>query len=239
MLYHEIVGSGPPILLIPGLLGTIDTELKDLMQPIADLGYQVIAVDLPGHGKSEMTKSVSMRVMVEEIETLLTEIKSDPVVIFGFSAGGYAALSFALKRPNRVVAVWMHGTKFYWSGAEADEMAEDLDVAYLEENNPERLARLRELHGEKLEELLPWLAKAVTNMPDIGLTEMDLEEFKLPVMISVGDHDELVPVTEAVQLCDSIENGQLAVFPDTNHPLGSLRDHVFLPMLKDFLNRLD
>ena len=240
MLHHRSIGSGPPVLILPGMLGTIDTEWQSFLQPIADMGYTVIAADLPGHGPSDMPKALTLRVMGEEIEKLLQEIKAEPVVILGYSLGGYAALAWALKHPTRVVGVWMHATKFFWSGEEAENLGMELDITYLEENFPERLQKLRELHGEeKLSGIMPWLNKLVTSLPDIGLTRSDLEEAQFPVMVSAGDHDELVPVTEVVDLYRALPRGQLCVLPDTNHPLGSVRDHVFLPIFKDFLNRLD
>lgn len=238
MLKHESVGSGPPVLLLPSMLGTIEAEWKPYMQAIADLGYKVIAIDWPGHANSEMTKSFTFRVLTEELEALMKELDLDPVVMLGYSMGGYAALHFATKHPNRVVGIWMHGTKFYWSGEEADNMAESLDLEWLQDNKPERLEKLSEIHGEEFEELLPWLHKMVINLPDTGLTEMDLEEVNLPVLVSVGDRDELIPVQEALDLYDALPNAQLAIFPDTNHPIQSLRDHVAIPFVKDFMNRL-
>ena len=240
MLQHKSVGSGPPVLLLPGLLGTIETEMDRFIQPIADLGYTVIGADYPGHGQSEMTKSLTMRVIVEELDRFLNGIHAEPVIIFGYSMGGYAGLSYALKHPNRVVGLWMHATKFYWSGEEADNMAMELDLEYLAENKPDRLEALKALHGEEqLEALMPWLNKLVTGMPDAGLTEFDLEDLETPIVVSVGDRDELVPANEALDLQKSLQRGQLCVFPDTNHPLPALRDHVFLPAFRDFLNRLD
>lgn len=239
MLHHESIGSGPPVLLLPSMLGTIQTEWHRFLQPIADMGYTAIAADLPGHGQSEMTKSLTMRVLVEEIDRLLNGIHAEPAVLVGYSLGGYAALSYALKHSNRVVGVWMHATKFYWSGEEAENLAAELDLAFLEENQPERLAELKALHGEeKLEAMLPWLNKMISALPDSGLTEMELEDLETPVMVSVGDRDALVPVAEAVDLYRALRSGQLCIFPDTLHPQSSLRDHMFLPVFKDFLNRL-
>lgn len=239
MLKHTTIGNGPPIVLLPSMLGSIDAEWRPYMQTIADMGYKVIAVDWPGHAQSEMTKSFTFRVLVEELEALFKELKTEPAVVFGYSMGGYAALHYALKNPTRVLAIWMHGTKFYWSGEEAENMAAELEMSWQEENKPERLEKLRAIHGDNLDLLMPWLSKMVLNLPDTGLTTFELEDFKIPVLVSVGDRDELVPVNEAFDLYDSLPNAQLAVLPDTNHPLQSVRDHVLLPVMKDFLNRLD
>lgn len=239
MLQHTTVGNGPPILMLPGMLGTVESEWRAHIDAVAALGYKVIAADWPGHAQSEMTKSFTFRVLTEEIDALLKSINSDPVVIFGYSLGGYAGLHYAIKNPSRVVALWMHGTKFYWSGAEADQMAAELDIEWLTENNAERLEKFRAVHGEKIDELMPWLNKMVVNMPDTGLTPLELEDLQVPVLVSVGDRDELIPVSEAVDLYNALPKGQLAVFADTNHPMQSLRDHVMMPVVKDFLNRLD
>jgi pimeloyl-ACP methyl ester carboxylesterase len=238
MLYHESVGSGPPVLLLPGMLGTIESDWKPYMQPIADMGYTAIAVDLPGHGKSEMTKSLTMRVLVEEIDSFLKNTHADPAVFLGYDLGGYAALSYAIKNRNRVVGLWLHSTKFYWSGAEAEDIAAGLSLEYLQENKQEWLEELQAAHGDNLEVILPWLNKLVINLPDTGLTEMELEDINFPVMVSVGDRDELVPVSEAVDLYKHMPQCELSVFPDTLHPISSLRNHVFLPVFRDFMNRL-
>jgi pimeloyl-ACP methyl ester carboxylesterase len=111
-------------------------------------------------------------------------------------------------------------------------------LEWLQDNNPERLEKLTEIHGEGLEEVLPWLHKMVINLPDTGLTELDVEQLELPVLVSVGDSDELIPVEEALDLFKALPKAQLAIFPDTNHPIQSVRDHVAIPFVKDFLNRL-
>ena len=239
MLKHTSIGNGPPIVLLPSMLGTAEAEWGSYMKTFADWGHSVLAVDWPGHANSDMTKSFTFRVLVEELDALFKHLKTEPAVIFGYSMGGYAALHYALKNPSRVVAIWMHGTKFYWSGEEAENMAAELDIEWHEENKPERLEKLRAIHGEGLDELMPWLSKLVTNLPDTGLTELELEDFKIPVLVTAGDRDELVPVAEAADLSQALPKGQLAIFADTNHPLQSARDHVVIPVLKDFLNRLD
>jgi predicted esterase len=85
------------------------SELSSFLeQSMLDFFVKTPLVDRP-HGDIRAPRPQAL----EEIERLLTALHCDPVVILGYSTGGYAGLSFALKHPGRVVGLWMHGTKFY------------------------------------------------------------------------------------------------------------------------------
>src|SRR6266516_6560639 len=50
-IYYEAQGSGDPVLVLPGLFGSIE-EFSGLRDALVAAGYQVIAADLPGSGRS-------------------------------------------------------------------------------------------------------------------------------------------------------------------------------------------
>ena len=54
-LYHEIRGSGRPLVLLHGGLLTIDLNFGPLLGPLA-ASRQVIAVELQGHGHTALTR---------------------------------------------------------------------------------------------------------------------------------------------------------------------------------------
>jgi molybdenum cofactor biosynthesis enzyme MoaA len=69
-LYHELYGPGDPLVLLPGGLMTIP-EMNALVQPLAT-AYQVIAVELQGHGRTADTdRPLSLATMGDDIATLL------------------------------------------------------------------------------------------------------------------------------------------------------------------------
>lgn len=100
--YHQL-GSGPDILLIHGLPGSIE----DWQPVIAGLAsrYRVTAYDRPGNGLSsaegtDYSISRNAEVAFELIELLHLD---NPVVV-GHSYGGSIALEMALMKPGRIKA---------------------------------------------------------------------------------------------------------------------------------------
>ncbi|MDO4232155.1 MAG: alpha/beta hydrolase [Lautropia sp.] len=73
-----------------------DTALADL----AD----VIALDLPGHG-ARSGEAFSLDAVVQDVERLLADAGTRPVMLAGYSLGGYAALCFAEKHPQKLAGL--------------------------------------------------------------------------------------------------------------------------------------
>src|SRR5438067_220149 len=97
-IYYEAQGSGTPVLLLPGLFVSIE-EFSGLRDAIVMAGYQVIAADLPGSGRSEPQPRAYTASYFEEdahaFAALLQYLTSAPVHLMGFSTGGEVSLLMA------------------------------------------------------------------------------------------------------------------------------------------------
>ncbi len=98
-------GSLPPVVLLHGL-GSAAVHLGAVLQALRSQAREVIALDMPGHGDSEvppdgLTPASLARGTIAALDGLV----SDRCVVFGNSLGGAAALRFALARPGRVQAL--------------------------------------------------------------------------------------------------------------------------------------
>jgi pimeloyl-ACP methyl ester carboxylesterase len=67
-----------------------------------------------------------------------------------------------------------------------------------------------------------------------GMTERMASHTHCPVLVSVGDRDELVPVNEALRLARLFNQGELIVLPGVRHPFQSVRAIPLLPMMQHF-----
>ncbi|MEM9724457.1 MAG: alpha/beta fold hydrolase [Pseudomonadota bacterium] len=96
----EAVASGPPILMIHGLSGSLRhfsaTVLDDLARE-----RRVLAVDRPGMGYSDRLPGgpADLDAQADAIAGLLDALAVDPPLVIGHSLGGSVALALALRRP--------------------------------------------------------------------------------------------------------------------------------------------
>src|SRR5215831_1330534 len=85
-IYFEVQGSGDPVLVLPGLFGSIE-EFSGLRDALVAAGYQVIAADLPGSGRSEPQPRAYTASYFEEdrqaFAALLQRLASKPAHLVG------------------------------------------------------------------------------------------------------------------------------------------------------------
>ncbi len=68
--------------------------------------FTLLKIDLPGHGQSEvMGKIQSMESMAEEVNAVIEDLELGKVHLLGHSMGGYTALAFAEKFPEKLKSI--------------------------------------------------------------------------------------------------------------------------------------
>lgn len=96
-----------PVVLLHGFTGSAEA-MSGLAEGLSDT-YRVLAIDLPGHGKTQMPQSAlryfSMESTVSCLWDALDELGAERVNLAGYSMGGRVALSAAVARPKRVTSV--------------------------------------------------------------------------------------------------------------------------------------
>src|SRR5260221_9402767 len=110
-IYYEAQGSGTPVLVLPGFAGSIE-EFAALRETLVAAGYQVIAADLPGSGRSEPQPRTYTATFYEDdarsFAALLQHLRTGPAHLMGFSDGGEISLLMSALMPGiaRSVVAW-------------------------------------------------------------------------------------------------------------------------------------
>jgi pimeloyl-ACP methyl ester carboxylesterase len=100
-LYYEIHGTGRPLVLLHGGLGSGDMFAPVL--PRLAASHQVILPDLQGHGRTaDIDRPIDVRLMADDIAALIDHLKLDRPDVVGFSLGGGVALHTAARYPDKV-----------------------------------------------------------------------------------------------------------------------------------------
>lgn len=100
-LYYEVHGSGRPLILLHGGLGS--GEMFGPILPALAANRQVIAVDLQGHGRTaDIDRPLDIHFMADDIAALITHLGLDKPDVMGYSLGGGVALMTAARHPEAV-----------------------------------------------------------------------------------------------------------------------------------------
>lgn len=184
---------------------------------LRDAGFTVHVPHLYGRGPS-----------IDDWAAQLLRDVDGPVVPVGASMGGYCALAIARRAPERVV-----GMALVASRADADSF----------ERRRSRQEMITELRAGQRPPLadedidLELLAVAQEAMRDrLDLTGV-ASSFGGPLLVCVGDQDELVSVDDARALAERALDGRLEVFPGAGHFVAVDQPERFNEVLLDFVSQ--
>jgi pimeloyl-ACP methyl ester carboxylesterase len=100
-LYYEIHGSGRPLVLLHGGLGS--GEMFGPIIPRLSETHQVIAVDLQAHGRTaDVERPIALTTMSDDIGALIGHLGVGRPDVMGYSLGGGVAFHAALRHPGLV-----------------------------------------------------------------------------------------------------------------------------------------
>lgn len=240
-LYYEEHGTGETLILLPGLLGTIESHWRRFIPHFAE-HFHVIAVDLRGHGRTDNPSSqLHLHTLVADLFAMYDSLGIESARICGYSLGGYIGLAFGIQHPGTVESLLLHGTKFYWTTGAVESAIREFDHDRIIQNVPAWAEHLQREHSpangeEGWKHLLQQARKFIQTMPVEGLTPGALKLADFSVLVSVGDLDEMVPQAEAERLADALPYGMLNVFPNTRHPMPHVDMKMFLDIADSFFN---
>ena len=108
-LYHEVRGSGPALLCIPG--GPTDAGIfTDLAERLAGR-YTVVTYDPRGHSRSTLEgepQDIPVSVHADDAAALLAVVGDGPAYVYGSSGGGTIGLELVTRHPDRVRTLVAH-----------------------------------------------------------------------------------------------------------------------------------
>ena len=100
-LHADVWGTGSPLVLLHGFTGSIATW--EPARHLLGARHHVIAIDLPGHGRSPAPAPPStLPAIADALVAVLDRLEVARAAWLGYSLGGRAALHVALAHPARV-----------------------------------------------------------------------------------------------------------------------------------------
>jgi pimeloyl-ACP methyl ester carboxylesterase len=128
-LYYETHGTGRPLILLHGGLGS--GEMFGPILPMLTERHQVITVDLQGHGRTaDIDRPIDVRLMADDIAALIDHLGLEKPDLVGYSLGGGVAFFTASKYPEKVTKLVMTSAHINSDAMPAEMRAQQAQVNY-------------------------------------------------------------------------------------------------------------
>lgn len=250
-MYYEIhgerQGTDLPLVLLHGAFSSIEPDFAQMI-PVFAQTRQVIAVEQQAHGHTaDIDRPLRYMQMADDTAALLQHLGIEQADLFGYSFGGEVAMRLAQRHPELVRKVVAAGGTSYNS----------------EGMHPGLMDNLGEMPADALDGT-PWKdaydkvaptpenwGRLISKKTDLdrsyeAWTQEQVQSFKAPLLIMVGDSDIVRPehVVEMFRLVGGgvigdlvgLPASQLAILPGTTHVTLIYKVDWVTSMVNEFMN---
>jgi len=253
-LYLDAVGDGEPLVLLHGW-GMHSGIWDDFADKLA-VDYKVIKIDLPGHGNSHGTCPLSLQ---QTVDQLLKQLP--PVAHYlGWSLGGSVLMQLADMAPERVRSMTLLTAnpcfvqKEDWQTAMhkkvllqfAEALQQDYRKTLLQfialqtlssERSKASLRQLRDVLFSRGEPETRALQQGLDILLQADLRDKLLNS-GLPILVILGERDQLVPASVADFFRTITDNRRVKVIPAAGHVPFVSHQSETLAEVKGFLENV-
>ncbi|MDQ6437630.1 alpha/beta hydrolase [Mesorhizobium sp. LHD-90] len=229
--YYEIHGTGEPLLLLHGGLGTTGMFAPILPQLAAN--RTVIGVDLQGHGRTALgERPISLEAIGDDMATVVKALGYDKVDVLGYSFGGGVGFRLAVQHPEMVRRLALVSAGYAQDGFYPEMRAQQVQVgaAMAEFMKDTPMYKSYVAVAPKPEDF----PKLLDQMGNLMRTEYDYSPdvamLKMPVMLVFGDSDMYRPehivkfyqmlgggLKDAGWMRENLSQNRLAIIPNRTH----------------------
>jgi pimeloyl-ACP methyl ester carboxylesterase len=206
-LYYETHGTGRPIILLHGGLGS--GEMFEPILPALTERHQVITADLQGHGgTADIDRPIDVRLMADDIAALIDHLGIEKPDLVGCSLGGGVAFFTASKYPGKVRKLVMASAHINSDAMPAEMRAQQAQVnsaavEFMKDTpmyqNYQRIAPRPEDFGRLLDKIGESMSK------DFDYSE-ELRALQVPTMLVCADA-EMAPPSHYVEAFKLLDGG--------------------------------
>lgn len=219
------------LLLLHGALGSA-RQLKSLQERMG--GF---AIDFTGHAGREIPQGgLTFDHFIADIDRAFAEQKWKSAQLFGYSMGGYAALLYAAKHPERVESVVTVGTKLLWTEEGLQKELRKLDPDMMQAKVPAFANALAEGHGaHRWRELVHAIAKSMSELSAAPLLTSEIcSRIECQVLLCVGDGDTTAVPHDTRIFASGLKRVNVEVLRNTRHPFEEVELNALEKVLESF-----
>ncbi|TFV84130.1 alpha/beta hydrolase [Microbacterium sp. dk485] len=264
----EVLGpEGAPVIIThhgaPGLGSR--AEPRASFGRLAD-EYRVVVFDARGSGESEGAGVFSHEQWAADIDGLREWIGADKIVMAGGSYGGFMAMEYAIRYPDRVAALVLRDTaadNSHAALARENALASDrvtidmekfdrIDEGRVRDNADLRdcwreILPLYDFHydpeaTERKVQATPYRYEAHNYAFSVNLPGWDIKpqlpSIPVPTLVTVGRTDWITPVSCSETIAELIPDARLEIFEESGHSPQIEQAEEWTATVRDFLHEV-
>ena len=251
-------GDGPALILMHCTGGHLEAYARNLRA--LSRGYRVIAYDYPGHGWTTTTRhDLEIDDYVEHLAGLLDVLGVERAHLSGESLGGWVAVKFAARYPERVGRLVLNTPGGTMATPEVMERIRVLSQAAADDPSEERIrTRLEWLMAspDSVTDELVAIRRGVYSragfaesmrhilcLQDPGVrrrnlvTDAELGAITAPTLVIWTSDDPSGPAKAGLDLAERVRGAQFRLIKDAGHWPQWERSHEFDAIVLEFLGR--
>jgi pimeloyl-ACP methyl ester carboxylesterase len=232
-IYYATFGRGPPVILLHGGFGNTEVWGNQIPALLHEGGYQVIAIDSRGHGRSSRdARPLTYELMASDVVAVMDHLILPKAAVVGWSDGAIVGLVLAIHNPDRLTRVFAFAANMDPSGVKPDADSNPLFARFIAQTARDYTAL------SPTPTQFPEFNKAIERMWDTepNYKAADLAHIRTPVAIVDGDHDEAIKREHTDYLARGIPYAKLIILPGTSHFAMLQEPAVFNAAMLGFLH---
>jgi len=226
-LAYERLGKGMPLMLIHGY--PLDHTSWDEVASLLENKFDVILPDLRGFGQSTTVETpYTISDMADDLASLLDHLEVEKAALAGHSMGGYVALAFAKKYPQRVSGLGLVSSQAVADSPEgkdrryqtaADVVEKGVNIV-AEAMTPKLStdasvqAFVRDVIVKQSKSSVIGALKAMAERENLM---SHLSSVKFPVVLIHGNADLLIPIERAKEIKAVLPSAQFVELQGAGH----------------------
>ena len=215
--------------------------------------YNLLCIDLPGFGLSNVIKDVTIPKMSDEVKLIIDYLEISDCVLLGHSMGGYVTLAFAKKYSQLLKGFGLLHSTAAKDNFERLAKRKQL-INFIKKNGSETFFKTffpdlffdKELNKKQIENLiehanstdLKGIIEAIKAMMMREETFDVLETTQLPVFFAIGKHDSIITENDMFGQAARCNQSEICYLENSNH-LGMIEEQNILNnAIIKFVNRI-
>lgn len=213
-------------------------------------GYGVLAVDLPGNGRSDGPMPDSVEAFADWLPGLLDAAGVQQATLVGHSMGALIGLETALRHPARVTRLSLLGFAYPMAvNPELQALADSGSYTTVELMNDWMIAKKNQIGANRVPggSLLAASIRLVDSAPRSSLAlgfrvcngyangKQAVAGVACPVQIIAGERDQMTPLRAARGWAKEFRDGRIDVLPGCGHLMMGERPDETLDALRSFI----